>query len=157
VTHETDLEIRGWTILSDSKADALAVIEAAGSYDINHLQLSHHVVHNLMEVRDERKRRLVAELTDAAHQAGISDVLLWDHCLYDLDYYPHRFRTGPDGTIDLDNRAFWEWVKEDYRELLRLVPSIQGLLLTFIETEARVETQHSRELPTKPVFYSMEI
>jgi hypothetical protein len=149
VTRETDAEIRGWTILSDSNADALAVIEAAGSYDINHLQLSHHVVHNLKEVRDEGKRRLVTELTEAAHRASISDVLLWDHCLYELDYYPQGFRTGPDGTIDLDNPAFWEWVKEDYRELLRLVPSIQGLLLTFIETGARVEIQHSRELRTK--------
>lgn len=149
MTRETELLTRGWTILSDSKADALTVIEAAGSYDINHLQLSHDVVHNLKEVRDEGKRRLVTELTAAAHQASIPDVLLWDHCLYELDYYPQRFRTGPDGTIDLDNPAFWEWVKEDYRELLGLVPSIQGLLLTFIETGARVEIQHSRELQTK--------
>ena len=112
----------GWTIPSNSEPDALAVIGAARAYDINHLELSHHLVHDLREMREEKRQALVNRLVDAAHEAGIRQVLLWDHALYDLNYYPAEFRTGPGGTIDLDNPKFWEWFKADYRALLDLSP-----------------------------------
>lgn len=140
--------IRGWTILSDSVPDALAVIGTARAYDVNHLQLSHELVHDLRELRDEGKRAVVRNLVDAAHRAGIAEVVLWDHALYDLSYYPEEFRTGPDKTIDLDNPAFWTWLKQDYRNLLDLVPAADGIVLTFVETGARAERQHSRTLAT---------
>jgi len=143
-----DQPVRGWNILSDSEPDALAVIRASSAYKINHLQLSHSLVHNLHEVRDEARRAKVNRLIDAAHAAGIQEVVLWDHSLYDLDYYPANYRTGPDGTIDLDNPQFWSWLKHDYRQLLDLVPHADGLVLTFIETGARAERQHSAKLKT---------
>ncbi len=138
-----DEPVRGWTILSDRPADGLRVIERAHAYGINHLQLSHHIVHDLRHLRDMRRLALVKELTAAAHAAGIREVVLWDHVLYPIGYYPDRFKTGPDGTLDLDNAGFWEWLKADYRALLDKVPGIQGIVLTFIETGARVEKQHS--------------
>jgi hypothetical protein len=101
-----------------------------------------------VEVRGEAKRGLANRLTAAAHAAGIQEVVVWDHALYGLDHYPARFRTGPGGTIDLDNPAFWAWLKQDYREMLDLVPEIDGIVLTFIETGARAERQHSRRLKT---------
>lgn len=140
--------VRGWTILSDSEPDALAVIAAARDYDINHLQISHEIVHDLHELRDPEKRTMTQRLTSAAHEAGIREVVVWDHALYDLDYYPERFRTGPGGTIDLDEPEFWEWLRQDYREMLDLAPEIDGIVLTFIETGARVERQHSQRLRT---------
>jgi hypothetical protein len=141
-----DEQVRGWTILSDREPDALAVIRAARGFDIDHLELSHEVIMDLNEVRDERKRALVNRLTDSAHAAGIREVVLWDHALYELAYYPQRFRTGPGGTIDLDDPAFWTWLKQDYREMLDRVPAADGIVLTFIETGARAERQHSRTL-----------
>ncbi|MCC5805318.1 MAG: hypothetical protein JJU00_03215 [Opitutales bacterium] len=141
-----DEPVRGWTILSDRPADGLRVIKRAPAYAINHLQLSHHIVHDLRHLREERRLALVKELTSAAHAAGIREVVLWDHVLYPLDYYPDRFKTGPEGTLDLDNAGFWEWLKADYRALLDMVPGIQGIVLTFIETGARVEQQHSKRL-----------
>ncbi|MCJ7447669.1 MAG: hypothetical protein MUO72_08250 [Bacteroidales bacterium] len=51
-------------------------------------------------------------------------------------------------TINLDNPAFWEWFKQDYRDMLKLVPGVDGLVLTFIETGARAENQYSEELKT---------
>ena len=143
-----DQPIRGWNILSDSEPDARAVIAAASGYDINHLQLSHHIVHELRHVRDERLRGLVNRLTREAHDAGIPEVVVWDHTLYGLDYYPSRFRTGPRDTIDLDDPDFWAWFKQDYRDMLDRVPEIDGLVLTFIETGARVERQHSETMTT---------
>lgn len=141
-------QVRGWTILSNSEPDAMAVIAAAKSYNVNHLELSHDLVHDLREIRDQKRRAVVNRLVDAAHASGIRQVLLWDHALYDLNYYPAELRSGPGGTIDLDNPKFWEWFKADYRSLLDLSPRADGVVLTFIETGARVERQHSVTLPT---------
>ncbi|MCC5830459.1 MAG: hypothetical protein JJU36_13520 [Phycisphaeraceae bacterium] len=140
--------VRGWTILSDSLPDGLRVIERAPAYDINHLQISHHVIHDLRHVRDPRRLELAQRMTEAAHEAGIQEVVLWDRTLYGLGYYPERFRTGPNRTIDLDNPEFWAWFKDDYRQMLDKAPNIQGLILTFIETGARVERQHSEKMLT---------
>ena len=140
--------VRGWTILSNSEPDAMAVIAAAKAYNINHLELSHEIVMDLREIRDAKRQALVNRLVDAAHQSGITQVLLWDHALYDLNYYPAEFRTGPGGTIDLDNPKFWAWFKADYRALLDLAPRADGVVLTFIETGARAERQHSTKLRT---------
>ena len=141
-------QVRGWTILSDREPDALAVIRATRDYGINHLELSHELVMDLNEVRDDGKRALLERLTDSAHAAGIREVVLWDHALYGLSYYPERFRTGPGGTIDLDDPAFWTWLKQDYREMLDRVPKVDGIVLTFVETGARAERQYSRTMTT---------
>ncbi len=142
------LKIRSWTILTKNKMKALQVIEKASEYDINQLQLSHDVLMNLRQVRDTAKLSLINYLTDQAHQHGIEEVVLWDHSLYGLDYYPAKFKTGPDSTIDFDNSAFWEWFSDDYRTMLDKVPNVQGLVLTFIETGARAEDQHSIKMKT---------
>ena len=143
-----DQPIRGWTILSDNETEDMAVIAAAKEYDINHLQLSHEVIMDLRDARNDSTQGLVRRLAAAAHTAGIQEVVAWDHALYELKYYPERFRTGPGGTIDLDNPAFWDWFKQDYREMLDRVPEVNGLVLTFVETGARAEDQYSRRLTT---------
>ncbi|HEX2976051.1 MAG TPA: hypothetical protein VHO68_08935 [Bacteroidales bacterium] len=138
-----NITIKGWNILSDSYADDTITINAAARYGINHLQLSHDLVMDLQEIRDTVRRNLVNTLISRAHIAGIKEVIAWDHALYSLKYYPEKFKTGPKGTIDLDNPEFWSWFKQDYREMLKLIPGIDGLVLTFIETGARAENQYS--------------
>jgi hypothetical protein len=141
-------QIRGWTILSDSDVGADEVIAASRDYRINHLQLSHEIVYDLNDVRQPVKRAQVNRLTDLAHKAGVAEVAVWDHALYGLPYYPAQFRTGPNGTIDLDNPAFWDWFRQDYRQMLDLVPATDAVVLTFVETGARVENQYSAKLKT---------
>lgn len=143
-------QIRGWNILSDSFVDDIATISAAKSYNINHLQLSHDLLMDLQEIRDPKRQKLVNDLIDEAHGAGIGEVVVWDHALYNLKYYPDEFKTGPKGTINLDNQAFWEWFREDYRALMKLAPEADGVVLTFIETGARAENQYSEKLKTGP-------
>jgi len=151
LSYGQDLQkIRGWNILSDSYADDIETINTAKAYNINHLQLSHRLVMDLREIRDPERNNLVNELISKAHDAGIKEVVVWDHALYDLNYYPGQFKTGPGGTINLDNQAFWEWFKKDYRDMLTLVPGVDGLVLTFIETGARAENQYSVKLKTGP-------
>ncbi len=143
-----DARVRGFILLSDSEPDAMVTLREAGRYSVNHLELSHLIVHDLRETKEESKRGLVNRLIDAGHQAGIAEVVLWDHALYPLSYYPAELRSGPGGTIDLDHPAFWEWLKADYRTMLDLVPKADGIVLTFIETGARAERQHSLKLKT---------
>jgi len=138
--------VKGWIILSDNVQEGLFVVDNAPDYDINHLQISHHLIHDLRHVRIPERLEKANILIKHAHAKGIQEVVLWDRSLYHLHYYPDRFKTGPNGTIDLDNPAFWEWFKNDYREMLDIVPDIQGLILTFIETGARVEDQYSVKL-----------
>lgn len=145
---QTPVQVRGWNILSDSYVDALATIAAAPNYQVNHLQLSHKLVMDLCEMKETTKQNVVNELIDKAHAVGIKEVVLWDHALYNLNYYPDRFKTGPDKTIDLDNPEFWAWFKQDYRDMMKLVPGADGLVLTFIETGARAEKQYSDKLKT---------
>ncbi len=140
-----DSEIKGWTILSDNRDKALEVIRSSNEYNINHLQLSHKIVHKLKHLRQDDNRKLVNELIDSAHSAGIAEVVLWDHALYWLGYYPDKFKTGPDSTLNLDDPELWEWIKQDYREMLDLTPNADGIVLTFIETGAHVEDQYSEQ------------
>ncbi|MCX6013264.1 MAG: hypothetical protein NTV30_07640 [Chloroflexi bacterium] len=134
--------------MSDSYKDAIVTIASAKDYNINHLQISHQIVMDLCEIKDLGKQKLVKTLIKKAHDSGIKEVVVWDHTLYNLKYYPDEFKTGPGGTINLDNPAFWEWFKNDYRKMLNLIPEVDGLVLTFIETGARAENQYSNLLKT---------
>ena len=97
-------------------------------------------------MRDSARREKTRILTREAHKVGIKDVLVWDHTFYDLDYYPSEFKVEPEGKINLDDPLFWEWYKQDYRELMAKIPEVDGLVLTFIETGAHIEAQHSDKL-----------
>jgi len=143
---ENTEKIIGWNILSSDKSNALKVINSAKEYNVNHLQLSHNIIHDLREIKEPGKQKLVNELIDKAHQNDIPEVVVWDHALYDLEYYPSEFKTAKDGKIDLDTPAFWEWLKDDYRRMLKLMPDVDGIVLTFIETGARIEEQYSEKL-----------
>lgn len=148
-TENQPAKIEGWNILSNHLDNAEMVIEKSKKYGINHLQLSHHIVMDLRHVKNPERAKMVNHLTAQAHEAGIPEVTVWDHALYHLDYYPDEFKTGTDSTINLDNPEFWNWIKDDYRSMLDLVPDIDGIILTFIETGAHVEDQYSEILTTE--------
>ncbi len=141
-------EIIGWNILSSNKHEDLKAINAAATYGVNHLQLSHKIINNLNDLRDPQKRRLVNSLVDTAHKRGIKEVVVWDHALYKPDYYPDKFKLKGSGKLNLDNPKLWGWIKRDYRNMLELAPGVDGVVLTFIETGTRIEDQYSEKLKT---------
>lgn len=67
----SDDAVRGWIILSDHMENAIETIKAAKDYNINHLQLSHQIVHDLREVKEEKVRDHVNKLVGLAHSEGI--------------------------------------------------------------------------------------
>jgi hypothetical protein len=147
--HGADAPVQGWIILAGSETGAREVIRAAPEYGINHLELSQEIIADLRELHDEKKRTLVKSLIDQAHQSGVTEVLVWDHPLYALDYYPSEFRRAPGGKIDLDNPAFWTWFKADYRALLDRIPQVNGVVVTFLGTAGHAEEQVSQTLTTR--------
>ena len=142
------IEIRAWNILTDHTPTAYKTLNASVHYPVNQLQLSHEICHNLKDVKHQWNRNIVNGLTQKAHELGIPEVVVWDHALYNIDYYPNRFKVNDTTQINLDNPKFWLWFKRDYRRMLNKIPDVDGIVLTFIETGARVENQYSEILKT---------
>ena len=140
--------VRGWNILSDNLQCAERAIKSAKKYKINHLQLSHHLIHNIKEVSDESKLKKIKYVISLAHDAGIDKVFIWDHALYEKEYYPKKFFTENGNQLNLDDENLWDWIKKDYIKNLEKVNQIDGVVLTFIETGLRIENQYSKLYPT---------
>lgn len=147
------VDIRGWNILSDNIDIAEETIYHAKNYNINHLQLSHHLIHNLKEVSDKNKLKKIKHLTTLAHSVGIEKVFIWDHALYKKSYYPSEFFNENTDQLNLDNQDFWRWFREDYKNKLEKIKMIDGIVLTFIETGMRIENQYSKLYPTSAQKY----
>ena len=90
--YEDKINIYGWHILSDNIQTGIFTIEASKNYTVNQLQLSHKICNNLSDVKNQWNRNIVNILTQKAHEAGIDEVLVWDHALNNLNYYPGRFK-----------------------------------------------------------------
>jgi|WetSurMetagenome_2_1015567.scaffolds.fasta_scaffold73299_1 hypothetical protein len=146
ITEKT--KISGWNIIADDLILADKAIETGKKYGINQLHLSGDICSSLRDAREPRKRTLVNYLARQAHKTGIQDVLIWNQALYNLDFYPFRFRTGGAGVINLDDPEFWKWFKDDYRKMLKLFPEINGLVLNFNEWGTQIEDQYSAILKT---------
>ena len=146
--NERPVAIRGWNILSHHFENGCTVINAAKDYQINHLELSHHLILDLRHVRIDWRRETTNNLIDSAHRAGIKDVFVWDRAFYPLNYYPNRFMVDSvsDRRLNMDDPEFWKWFREDYREMFSLVPQVDGIVFTFIETGARIQNQYSATL-----------
>lgn len=136
--------VRAINILSANIENGHAAIDAAAAEGMTQVQLSHRVIHNLFDLKDDQKLALAGELSSYAHSKGISEVLVWDHALYDTDYYPAEFYYPGTGLLDLDKEGLWEWIRQDYRGMMALCPDVDGLVLTFVESGARIEEQYSR-------------
>ncbi|MFB6343326.1 hypothetical protein ACE1ET_16495 [Saccharicrinis sp. FJH62] len=142
-----NLKIRGWNILSSEIEKGKVALNSAEYYNINHLQLSHELIMDLKDVRKKKKLKATCKLIKKAHRSGIQSVLVWDHAIYNLDYYPDKFK-NKEGLINLDDPEFWKWFKNDYRSMLDCIPDLNGIVLTFIETGARIENQYSTKWTT---------
>ena len=65
--------VRGWIILSDNMDRAIRTIKTAKEYNINQLQLSHEIIHDLKAIKEEKVCEQVNELIRLAHLEGIDE------------------------------------------------------------------------------------
>ncbi len=163
---DLDKPVKGFILLSNHRANNLRKLDSAVSWGINHIELSHYqLCHFLKDMRDSICRSDVNFLANEAVKRGIKEIFVWDHAFYEMDYYPDRFKVPADSSavffhhtqrfaggmemqLNLDDPGFWNWVYNDYDSLLALVPDINGIVLTFIETGSYVIYQHSLKATT---------
>ncbi len=117
-----------WTYLESA-------IPRAASAGMNRIQLSHHIVMDAEELwtgRDSEKRlELVRKCVALAHQHGLA-VDMWTH---ELSGVPAEFRDRRRVRL---SPQLWRWLDAKYERLFSLVPALDGLVLTFAETDHRI-------------------
>ncbi len=126
-------EVRGWQVHDPNMERLRRTIDEAAAQGINHLQISHGIVHDAEDLLGNPQRQdEVRELVRLCHERGI-EIFSWTH---ELNAVPDRFRR--EGKVDLDDEALWEWVRAKYRRFFELAPGLDGLILTFHETDVPV-------------------
>src|SRR5690606_1407625 len=148
---ESQVAVRGWNILSDNEPNAKRAIDVATSdYNINHIEISHHLVHQLKDVRPIGRAELVNRLAAYAHEKGREKVFVWDQALYDIGYYPETYRRTISGAkgLDLDDPALRRRIRNAYRSMPTLHPGVDGIVLTALDAPRRIADQRSIALPS---------
>lgn len=112
-----------------------SAIRKAADSGMNRIQLSHNIVHDAEQLweGDQARERLdiVRKCVELAHQLGIK-VDIWTH---ELSSVPPEFIE--DGKCRL-SPDLWKWVRRKYERVFTLVPGLDGLVLTFAETDYEV-------------------
>ena len=129
-TATPDFSVRGWVLLLDDMDYLRQTIQKAPEFGINHLELSHAIVHHVDELFDDPDRLAhVRELIDLGHQSG-AKVYIWTH---ELNGVPRSFWRR--GKLEVDSNRFWKWLRNKYQRVFELLPDVDGLILTTVETE----------------------
>lgn len=140
------LPVRVWQLQDYNMDHIRRVVGIAGQYGVNRLQLSHAIVMFAEEVLDDPNRQAdFREIIDLAHAQGIA-VDMWTH---ELARVPDEL-LAEDGRVDLDNEAVWMWLDGKYEDLFQAVPSLDGLVLTFHETDYSVYHDHKVKSAAPP-------
>lgn len=129
---------RSWQFQDSDWAYLQWAIPRAKAAGMNRIQLSHRIVMDAEELWErgghEQKLDLVRKAVALAHREGLK-VDLWTH---ELSGVPEdRFRERPKGKPVL-SPELWQWLDDKYEHLFALVPDLDGLVLTFAETDYSV-------------------
>lgn len=134
----------------DYLQQAIPKAQAAG---MNRIQLSHQIVMDAEELWQgsghEKRLERVRKATALAHAHGLK-VDIWTHELSGLP--KDRFRDPDTGKPKL-SAELWKWLDEKYEHLFELVPDLDGVVLTFAETDHKVYRDDvvSEEAPPRRV------
>jgi Glycosyl hydrolase family 67 middle domain len=148
------LQHRSWQFLDDDWQYLQAAIPQAKAAGMNRIQLSHHIVMDAEELWEkkghEKRLELVRKSAALAHSHGLK-VDMWTH---ELSGVPRRFREGRKVKL---NEELWKWLEDKYEHLFKLVPEIDGLILTFAETDFPIyqDTSVLSDLPPQERFVRM--
>jgi hypothetical protein len=131
---ERVLPVRMWLIHHYDLPYINRVIDLAPAEGINYIQLSHDIVHDIEDfLNDPQRQKDFPGIVDRAHKNGVK-VVMWTH---ELNAVPGRFET--EGKVDLRKPELWEWLRGKYERVFgELLPEVDGLILTFHETDVSV-------------------
>jgi len=125
--------IIGWQFHDDNVTYLSEMIDLALKYNVNHVELSHNMVSRTEDIlKSFKKQREINELIKKAHNNEI-ELFIWTH---EISGLPEEFIVN--GKTDLDNPLLWEWLKKKYENLFEVIPDVDGIILTFSETDIPV-------------------
>lgn len=129
---------RSWQFQDDNWEYLQQAIPQAARAGMNRVQLSHRIImdaEQLWEGKDAAGRlELVRNCAKLAKEHGLA-VDVWTHELSGIP--KDQFREQPGGKPVL-SPELWAWVTAKYEKLFELVPELDGLVLTFAETDYSV-------------------
>lgn len=117
---------------------AIPEAKAAG---MNRIQLSHRIIMDAEQLWQGKEQEVewrlsvVRHAIELAHELDL-EVDMWTHELSGLPR--DRFRDD-EGRVVLSDEL-WQWLDAKYEKLFKLVPGLDGLVLTFAETDHKVYT-----------------
>jgi hypothetical protein len=130
------LEHRSWQLHDPDWNHLQKAIPMAAEEGMNRIQLSHNIVMDAEELWEkeghEERLEVVRKAIALAHEHGLK-VDMWTH---EVSGVPEEY-LAEDGRCVL-NEDLWEWLGEKYEHLFDLVPELDGLVLTFSETDYAV-------------------
>ncbi len=142
---ETAFETRAWVLLDYDMPYLRKMISRAAEQGINHIQFCHHIGMDLQEYLEPDRNRDIRELIALCHKHGIK-AYAWTH---ELDETPERFIQG--GKVAAHGDAFWQWMGDRYRTLLKALPDIDGVVVTLTETEVPIDDDNLVISPLTPL------
>ncbi len=126
-------DIRGWVLLDPDINHLKYVFARCDEFRINHIQISHAIVHSASQLFYDRWRiERVNFISKLARKKNIK-TFLWTH---ELDAIPKQF-FSEDGRIDIRKDDIWAFIEKRYCDVFDMV-DVDGLVLTFQETEGSV-------------------
>lgn len=114
------MDTAGWILLSSDRTNISTVISKAAAFGINEIHLSHDIIMDIDEIKDDEKAALIRDISIEAHNAGLK-VWVWSHELAN-NSYAVCYDPG-----DLQ----WEQRRKIYRDALKKIPEIDGVVLMF--------------------------
>lgn len=130
---QSHLRIRAWQFHYYDIPYLMKAIDIAPKYDINTVIFSHNIVWYADEMLiDKRRGEQIDELAARAHRDGMK-AWVWTHEIYNV---PTRFLKN--GKAQIDKPGFWRWEADKYTRLFERFRNVDGLVLTFHETQYEV-------------------
>lgn len=129
----TPLARRIWQLQDYDMSYINRVIDLAPQYGINEIQLSHRIIMDAHQpLNNSKLAEDINSICQRAHKKGLK-VSVWTHELAEV---PSDFVT--DNRVDMENPRLWKWLQEKYDRLFQTCANIDGIVLTFHETEVPV-------------------
>ncbi len=123
---------RVWQYLDDDWEYLQAAIPKAAEGGMNRIQLGHKITMEIHDVYKSPERcELIRNCARLAHQHNLK-VDLWTHELSDV---PASLKK--DGKVVI-NEELWTWMRDKYARAFKLAPEIDGLVLTFAESQVNI-------------------
>lgn len=128
------MAIRGWILLTYDMDYLQNIIRKAPSHGVNHIQLSHDILHHAdLALTDVQRRTNVNDLAGLCHELGL-DCFVWTHELRRPE--PSMFR---DGKVVVDEST-WTWIRDRYNQFFDVCPDVDGLVVSFSEGDFRIDS-----------------